>query len=141
MVSGLFGAEYHEKLLSVDDLINFLPKMVHLQDEPLADPVCVPLYYVSELAKKNNVTVCQVGEGADELFIGYPSFLKSMKIDSFLKKFPYQLKNKAYEVLLNSKFKHSAKTEFLRRHLLGQPTFWSGAEYHSDSEKKNLLSD
>jgi asparagine synthase (glutamine-hydrolysing) len=140
-VADLFGAEYHEKLLSVDDLIDFLPRMVYLQDEPLADPVCVPLYYVSELAKKNNVTVCQVGEGADELFCGYSSFAKSLKINSFLKKSPYQLKNIAYDVLLNSRYKYSAKTEFLRRHLLGQPTFWSGAEYHSDSEKKNLLSD
>jgi asparagine synthase (glutamine-hydrolysing) len=140
-VSDLFNAEYHEKLLSVDDLIDFLPRMVHLQDEPLADPVCVPLYYVSELAKQNNVTVCQVGEGADELFFGYSNFAQSLKIDSFLKKSPYQLKNIAYEGLLKSRYKDSAKTEFLRRDLLGQPTFWSGAEYHSDSEKKNLLSD
>ena len=46
--------------------------MVHLQDEPIADPVCVPVYYVSKLARDNGVIVAQVGEGADELFCGYP---------------------------------------------------------------------
>ena len=49
------------------------PEMVRLQDEPIADPVCVPVYYVSKLARDNGVIVCQVGEGADELFWGYPS--------------------------------------------------------------------
>ena len=47
--------------------------MVQLQDEPIADPVCVPVYYVSKLARDNGVIVCQVGEGADELFCGYPT--------------------------------------------------------------------
>ena len=34
------GAKYHDKLLNQVDLIRFLPKMVFLQDEPIADPVC-----------------------------------------------------------------------------------------------------
>ncbi len=68
------GAEHHERILSQQDLLDFLPRMVHLQDEPIADPVCVPVYYVSKLARDNGVIVCQVGEGADELFCGYPSW-------------------------------------------------------------------
>ncbi len=68
------GAEHHERLLTVDDLLDFLPRMVQLQDEPIADPVCVPVYYVSKLARDNGVIVAQVGEGADELFWGYPTW-------------------------------------------------------------------
>ena len=49
-------------------------RMVQLQDEPIADPVCVPVYYVSKLARDNGVIVAQVGEGADELFCGYPGW-------------------------------------------------------------------
>ena len=48
--------------------------MIHLQDEPIADPVCVPVYYVSNLARRHGVIVCQVGEGSDELFWGYPNW-------------------------------------------------------------------
>ena len=73
------GAEYHERLLTMDDLLDFLPRMVQLQDEPIADPVCVPVYYVSKLARDNGVIVCQVGEGADELFWGYPGWKTSLR--------------------------------------------------------------
>ena len=54
--------------------------MIKFQDEPIADPVCVPLYYVSKLARENNVIVCQVGEGADELFWGYPNWKSLYKL-------------------------------------------------------------
>jgi len=66
-VAQAVGAEHHELALSEDDLLDFLPRMVWLQDEPIADPVCVPIYYVSKLARDNGVIVAQVGEGADEL--------------------------------------------------------------------------
>jgi len=46
----------------------FLPDLIFHQDEPIADPVCVPLYYVSKLARESGTTVVQVGEGADENF-------------------------------------------------------------------------
>ena len=38
--------------------------MIYHQDEPIADPVCVPIYFVSKLAKECGTTVIQVGEGA-----------------------------------------------------------------------------
>ena len=42
--------------------------MIKLQDEPIADPVCFPVYYVSKLARENGVIVCQVGEGLMSYF-------------------------------------------------------------------------
>src|SRR5439155_13010483 len=74
------GSEHHERVLTQKDLLEFLPHMVHLQDEPLADPVCVPVYYVSKLARDNGVIVCQVGEGADELFWGYPEWKLKLRL-------------------------------------------------------------
>ena len=76
----LVGAEHHERLLTQHDLLDFLPTMVQLQDEPIGDPVCVPVYYVSDLARRNGVTVCQVGEGADELFCGYPTWKTKLRL-------------------------------------------------------------
>ena len=73
-VAQRFGADHHEVVISSQDFIEYLPEMVHHQDEPLADPVCVPLYFVSKLAKDNGTTVLQVGEGADELFAGYTMY-------------------------------------------------------------------
>ena len=61
------GASHHEVILDKEDVLDFLPDMARHQDEPIADPVCVPLYYVSKRAREEGVVVCQVGEGADEL--------------------------------------------------------------------------
>ena len=63
----------------------FLPELVFHQDEPIADPVCVPLYYVSKLARDTGTIVVQVGEGSDEIFAGYDwfrTYLQHLKIDS-----------------------------------------------------------
>lgn len=47
-----------------------LPKIMWHMDDPLADPACVPLYFVAKEASKY-VTVVLSGEGSDELFGGY----------------------------------------------------------------------
>ena len=67
----IFGTNHHEVLIDHRDFKEFLPRLVHHQDEPIADPVCVPLYYVAELARRSGVIVTLVGEGSDELFFGY----------------------------------------------------------------------
>jgi asparagine synthase (glutamine-hydrolysing) len=135
------GAEYHQKLLTVDDLINFLPKMIHLQDEPIADPVCVPVYYVSKLARDNGVAVCQVGEGADELFWGYPSWKTSLKLQQFDNlPIPQLSKKIGLSALKYMGREHRTYYEWLRRGAENQPIFWGGAEAFTDAEKKHLLS-
>ncbi len=61
-------------------MIGYLENMVHHQDEPLADWVCIPLYFVSKLAHDNGVTVVQVGEGSDEQFCGYDGYMRYLKL-------------------------------------------------------------
>jgi asparagine synthase (glutamine-hydrolysing) len=70
-VSGLFKTAHHEVLIKRKEAENFLPRLVEIQDEPIADNVCIPLYFLSELVKKSGTTVVQVGEGSDENFLGY----------------------------------------------------------------------
>ena len=69
-----FGTDHHEVAIGGDDARHFLTGLVHHQDEPLADPVCMPLNFVCELASDNDVKVVMAGEGADELFWGYPGY-------------------------------------------------------------------
>ena len=79
MVAKRFGTDHHEIEIGVREVEEYLPQLVHQQDEPLADPVCVPLYYVSKLAAQAGVKVVLVGEGSDEQFFGYDtrvSFLR-----------------------------------------------------------------
>ena len=70
-----FGAEHHEFSLSARDFRNAIPTMVRHLDEPMADPSCIPLYFISKLAR-NYITVILSGEGADESMGGYALYRK-----------------------------------------------------------------
>ena len=139
-MAAMIGAEHHERRLGVDDLIAFLPRMVWLQDEPIADPVCVPLYYVAELARRAGVVVCQVGEGADELFCGYPLWLTFLRL-SRLNALPVPrfAKRLALGALGAFGDDRSWAFEFLRRGTAGVPIFWGGAEGFPEAAKRRLL--
>ena|SRR5581483_1192993 len=70
-VSRRYRTDHHETLIDRREAQDFLPLLVRLQDEPIADNVCIPLYFLARLVKASGTTVVQVGEGADENFLGY----------------------------------------------------------------------
>ena len=70
-ISQRYKTDHHETLINRDEMQEFLPLLVRLQDEPIADNVCIPLYFLARLVKESGTTVVQVGEGADENFLGY----------------------------------------------------------------------
>jgi asparagine synthase (glutamine-hydrolysing) len=140
-MASLVGAEYHERLLTQNDLIEFLPQMVHLQDEPIADPVCVPVYYVSKLARDNGVIVCQLGEGADELFCGYPGWKRALELQRYDDlPVPRALKHLGLTGLRLLGKDQDFYYEWLRRGSEGQPIFWGGAEAFNETQKQRLVS-
>src|SRR5204863_8726426 len=54
-----------------------LPTMVYQEDEPIAHPSSLPLYFVSKLASQH-VKVVLTGEGSDELLAGYGKYRSTM---------------------------------------------------------------
>jgi asparagine synthase (glutamine-hydrolysing) len=66
-----YGTNHHETTIDRRQMEEFLPHLVELQDEPIADNVCIPLYFLAKLVRDSGTTVVQVGEGADESFLGY----------------------------------------------------------------------
>jgi asparagine synthase (glutamine-hydrolysing) len=141
-VAEFVGAEHHELRLTVDDLIDFLPRMIELQDEPIADPVCVPVYYVSKLARDNGVIVCQVGEGADELFWGYPNWKRSLELQYLSDRMPVPGALRRLGLLgLQALGKDKTQPyDWLARSAAGQPIFWGGAEGFTHRGKMAMLS-
>jgi asparagine synthase (glutamine-hydrolysing) len=140
-VAQMIGADQHERILDVDDLLDFLPRMIHLQDEPIADPVCVPLYYVSQLARDNGVIVCQLGEGADELFCGYSGWSRLLRLQAGLDRSrPLPVARAGMAALAAAGRRDSMPFERLRRAAAGQPVAWGGAEAFTQSEKVKLIS-
>jgi asparagine synthase (glutamine-hydrolysing) len=72
-VATRYGTDHHEIVVRPDAL-RVLPALVHHFGEPFADSSAVPVYYVSELAHRS-VKVVLSGEGADEVFAGYETYL------------------------------------------------------------------
>ncbi len=134
------GAEHYECLIGVDDLIDFVPRMVYLQDEPIADPVCVPTYYLSKLARDNGVIVCQVGEGADELFWGYPSWKTAQRLERYNSlPVPRFVKGAGLWGLKRLGKQSTCYYEWLRRGHADLPIYWS-MEAYTDLQKGDLFS-
>ena len=64
------GIELHEIELQ-PDVVNLLPRMVEILDEPIGDPAAINTLLMSEAARSAGVKVLLSGMGADELFGGY----------------------------------------------------------------------
>jgi len=72
-VARAFKTDHHEIVVSPEQFFERLPALVYQEDEPIAYPSSVPLYFVSDLAA-NRVKVALTGEGSDELLAGYNKY-------------------------------------------------------------------
>jgi asparagine synthase (glutamine-hydrolysing) len=146
-VAKRFATDHHEVMIGRDDMRKFLPDLIFHQDEPLADPVCVPLYYVSKLARETGTIVVQVGEGADEIFAGYDWFRKYVRINELFwhqaEKTPIALRRSLAAMakpLMEASFNKRTAIELTRRLGAGEPLFWGGAIVFDEEFKSRVLS-
>ncbi|MBI3465749.1 MAG: asparagine synthase (glutamine-hydrolyzing) [Planctomycetes bacterium] len=73
LVAQHFRTNHHEENFSVPRLIEVLPEVADYLDEPFGDASVLPMYLLSQFARKG-VTVALGGDGGDELLAGYPTF-------------------------------------------------------------------
>jgi asparagine synthase (glutamine-hydrolysing) len=132
-VSRRYKTDHHETLISRKEAQEFLPLLVQLQDEPIADNVCIPLYFLAKLVKESGTTVVQVGEGADENFLGYwwCEHYRNKEISVYN---PAVEANKIslWRKLFNKKPMQKLRSigedlEIEKRAIKGQELFWGGA--------------
>ena len=143
-----FKTNHHEVVIASEEMQKFLPDLVFHQDEPIADPVCVPLYYVSKLARDSGTIVVQVGEGADEIFSGYDNYVRHLKIyEKFwqhAERIPHVMRRAASAVArpaLEATGKKRAAIELIRRLGADEPLFWGGAIVYDETFKPRVLSE
>ena len=77
IVAQAYKTNHHEVVVSPEEFFQALPKLVWHEDEPLAHPSSVALYFVSLLASQH-VKVVLTGEGSDELLAGYGRYRKTI---------------------------------------------------------------
>jgi asparagine synthase (glutamine-hydrolysing) len=146
-ISRQFNTNHHEVIISEKEMHEFLPSLVFHQDEPIADPVCVPLYYVSKLARDSGTIVVQVGEGSDEIFSGYENYVRHLRIyESFWRHaetLPRGLRRALSNLsrpALEATGRKRAAIELIRRLGADEPLFWGGAVVYDESFKPRVLS-
>ena len=72
-VATALETEQHEYVMGARDLPGYITPLIWNMDEPLVEPAAIPVYLISRVARET-VTVVLTGEGADELFAGYPKY-------------------------------------------------------------------
>jgi asparagine synthase (glutamine-hydrolysing) len=73
-VARRFGTEHVEERLAPEAMLEIVPRLGEILDEPMADGSIVPTFLLSRLARRH-VTVALGGDGGDELFAGYPMYV------------------------------------------------------------------
>ena len=74
LASKYIGTEHHEQIMIPMDLLNIVSGLPDILDEPMADASILPTYLLSKFTREH-VTVALGGDGGDELFAGYPTYL------------------------------------------------------------------
>jgi len=142
-----FQTNHHEVIISEKEMQDFLPGLVFHQDEPIADPVCVPLYYVSKLARDSGTIVIQVGEGSDEIFSGYENYVRHLRIyENFWRhaeNLPLALRRTVANIsrpALEATGRKRAAIELIRRLGADEPLFWGGVVVYDETLKPRVVS-
>ena len=73
-VAEYLGTDHHEQTMAPSDLLGLVPDLADILDEPMADASILPTYLLSKFTRQS-VTVALGGDGGDELFAGYPTYL------------------------------------------------------------------
>lgn len=80
-IASHIGTQHAEEILCAQDVIDLVPKIASLHDEPFADGSSIPTFLLARFAR-NHVKVVLSGDGGDELFGGYPRYFWAGRIEN-----------------------------------------------------------
>lgn len=131
------GIEHHSHIISEEEYWDALPKVQYMLDQPLADPSCVALYFVSKLAAEK-VKVVLSGEGADELFGGYRIYHEPTSLKGY-QKLPRILRKALAACVKAIPFDFKGKSFIVRGSKSLEERFIGNAYMFGKAEKAKLL--
>lgn len=138
-LSSKIGVDHHTKLITSEEFWSAVPKVQYYMDQPLADPSCIALYFVANLASQY-VKVALSGEGADELFGGYTVYNEPHVFKTYQKLLPEKVR---YALARSAKkWPHiKGRGYILRGARKTEDKFIGNAFMYDDEEKRQLLKD
>ncbi|MBU0877986.1 MAG: asparagine synthase (glutamine-hydrolyzing) [Candidatus Omnitrophica bacterium] len=140
-----FGTDHCGEVLNPKAMLEILPEVISNLDEPFADASIIPTYLLSKFTKEH-VSVALSGDGADELFAGYPTF-PAHRLARIYEKIPLFCKKNIIEKIIYSlpvSFNNLSFDFKLKQFLKGMPynpeirnQIWLGS--FSPQEQNNLF--
>jgi len=131
----VLGIKNHVRLVNSKEYLSSFKDIVYGMDEPVADPSAAVLYFGAKAASEY-VDVVLSGEGSDELFGGYNSYLDVITHQKYMKR-PYFIRHLAY--LLTCKLPETRKRNFIRRRGQKLENFHIGLDRVFRDDKVNTV--
>ncbi len=131
------GIEHRRHLITPQEYWEALPQVQYMLDQPLADPSCVALYFVSKLASQH-VKVVLSGEGADELFGGYRIYHEPFSLRGY-QRLPRFLRRTLAALVRAVPFDFKGKSFVIRGSKSLEERFIGNAYMFTRKEKERLL--
>lgn len=133
------GLDHHSKVISPEEFWDNIAHVQYIMDQPLADPSCIALYFVSKLASEH-VRVVLSGEGADELFGGYNIYHEPLSLRKY-QKIPRPLRRALAAIVEAIPANFTGKNFIIRGSKDLTERFIGNAFMFSKKDKKRLLKD
>lgn len=146
-VSKLFKTNHHEIIIDNKMALDKLNEISWHFDTPNADPVSIPLYFLSNLTRSEGTIMVLMGEGSDELFIGYNWMLRDFKFhETYWKAYHYLpklIRKFNFNILkpLFIAFNQYLALDYLDRAAHSQEQYWSGIPMLTNQEIFELFSE
>jgi asparagine synthase (glutamine-hydrolysing) len=144
-ISSFFGTDHTEYRMREDDMLEVIPEIFSKLDEPFADSSILPTYLLSKLTRQK-VKVALSGDGGDELFGGYPTYISHILAELLRRILRWKFKDFVVNLIesLPSSFEYFSLDFKLKRFFSGfeldlpqRHYFWM--RYFSPSEITNIL--
>lgn len=133
-VSNQFETDHTEYFMTAEEFKAFLPDYIRHMDEPVTEAAAISLYYLAKKTKEK-VTVVLSGEGADEVFGGYPIY-KYMHIVEQYKKVPALIRENLLNPVLRKMGIKWAKYADLSEQTIEES--YSGVSFYEAQQKNKL---
>ena len=137
-LSKKIGINHYYKIISSEEFWASIRKVQYHMDQPLADPSCIALYFVSKLASEH-VKVVLSGEGADELFGGYRIYNEPRVFKIYQKILSQKTRTFLANLMRKIPFKFKGRGFIIRGEHTIENKYIGNAFMFSQEDKKKIL--